>query len=121
MEKLWMEEIVEALSKAFPEARIGTERVRQGFKAPCFLLRTEKASVLKELGNRYRGEAAFSLRYFPEAEDAFSGAAVGEKAREALETVADGKATKIIIPSEIQGLAGLAASAKTILSDKPEA
>ena len=54
MEKLWMEEIVEALSKAFPEARIGTERVRQGFKAPCFLLRTEKASVLKELGNRYR-------------------------------------------------------------------
>ena len=59
--------------------------MRQGFKAPCFLLRTEKASVLKELGNRYRGEAAFSLRYFPEAEDALSGAAVGEKAREALE------------------------------------
>ena len=44
------------------------------------------------------------------------------KALEALEKVADGKATKIIIPSEIQGLAGLAASAKTILSDdKPEA
>ncbi len=39
------------------------------------------------------------------------------KALEALEKVADGKATKIIIPSEIQGLAGLAASAKTILSD----
>ena len=44
------------------------------------------------------------------------------KALETLEKVADGKATKIIIPSEIQGLAGLAASAKTILSDdKPEA
>ena len=44
------------------------------------------------------------------------------KALEALEKVADGKATKIIIPSEIQGLVGLAASAKTILSDdKPEA
>ena len=43
------------------------------------------------------------------------------KALEALEKVADGKATKLIIPSEIQGLAGLAASAKTILSDdKPE-
>ena len=41
------------------------------------------------------------------------------KALEALEKVADGKATKLIIPSEIQGLA---ASAKTILSDdKPEA
>ena len=44
------------------------------------------------------------------------------KALEALEKVADGKATKLIIPSEIQSLAGLAASAKTILSDdKPEA
>jgi hypothetical protein len=31
--------------------------------------------------------------------------------------MADGKATKIIIPSEIQGLAGLAASAKAFLSD----
>ena len=36
------------------------------------------------------------------------------KALEAMEKVADGKATKIIIPSELQGLAGLAASAKTI-------
>ena len=44
------------------------------------------------------------------------------KALEALEKVADGKATKLIIPSEIQGLAGLAASAKAILTDdKPEA
>ena len=37
------------------------------------------------------------------------------KALEALEKVADGKATKIIIPSEIQGLAGLAASTKALL------
>ena len=36
------------------------------------------------------------------------------KSLEALQKMADGKATKIIIPSEIQGLAGLAASAKTI-------
>lgn len=43
------------------------------------------------------------------------------KALEAFQKVADGKATKIIIPSEIQGLAGLAASAKTLLEDdKPE-
>lgn len=40
------------------------------------------------------------------------------KSLEALETVADGKATKLIIPSDIQGIAGLAASAKEILSDK---
>ena len=36
------------------------------------------------------------------------------KALEAFTAAANGKATKIIIPSEIQGLAGLAASAKTI-------
>ena len=36
------------------------------------------------------------------------------KALETMEKVADGRATKIIIPSEIQGLAGLAASAKAV-------
>ena len=43
------------------------------------------------------------------------------KALEALEKVADGKATKIIIPSEIQGLAGLATSTKALVEgDKAE-
>ena len=43
------------------------------------------------------------------------------KALAALEKVADGKATKIIIPSEIQGLAGLAASTKALVEgDKAE-
>ena len=37
------------------------------------------------------------------------------KSLEAFERAADGKATKIIIPSEIQGLAGLAASVKEVL------
>ena len=36
------------------------------------------------------------------------------KALEAFQAAADGKATKIIIPSEIQGLAGLCASAKAV-------
>lgn len=39
------------------------------------------------------------------------------KSLEAFEKAADGKATKIIIPSEIQGMAGLAASAKEIFKD----
>ena len=39
------------------------------------------------------------------------------KALEAMKNIADGKATKIIIPSEIQGLAGLAASAKELVTD----
>ena len=42
------------------------------------------------------------------------------KALEAFQKAADGKATKIIIPSEIQGLAGLAAGLKGIVeSDQP--
>ena len=44
-----------------------------------------------------------------------SDAVVKLKALEAFQAAADGKATKIIIPSEIQGLAGLCASAKALL------
>ena len=40
------------------------------------------------------------------------------KSLEAFEKAADGQATKIIIPSEIQGIAGLAASLKEIVADK---
>ncbi|MCL2592491.1 MAG: SPFH/Band 7/PHB domain protein [Defluviitaleaceae bacterium] len=39
------------------------------------------------------------------------------KSLETFEKVADGQATKIIIPSEIQGLAGLATSVKELLKD----
>ena len=39
-----------------------------------------------------------------------SDAVISIKSLEAFEKVADGKATKIIIPSNIQGLAGLATS-----------
>ena len=43
------------------------------------------------------------------------------KALEAMAKIADGKATKIIIPSELQGLAGLAASAKAMFeSEEPK-
>ena len=44
------------------------------------------------------------------------------KALEAFTAAANGKATKIIIPSEIQGLAGLAAAAKTVFdTEDPKA
>ena len=42
------------------------------------------------------------------------------KSLEAFVKAADGRATKIIIPSEIQGLAGLASSLKEIVTDKKE-
>ena len=40
------------------------------------------------------------------------------KSLEAFAKAADGKATKIIIPSEIQSLAGLAASLKEIVAEE---
>lgn len=43
------------------------------------------------------------------------------KSLEALEKAADGKATKIIIPSQIQALAGLATSVKELMTDVPQA
>ena len=60
---------------------------------------------------------AESLRLLNEA--APNDQVVKLKALEAMEKVADGKATKIIIPSELQGLAGLAASAKAVFDSDP--
>ena len=46
-----------------------------------------------------------------------SEAYIAIKSLESFEKAADGKATKIIIPSNIQGIAGLAASVKEIMAD----
>ena len=43
---------------------------------------------------------------------------IAMKSLESFEKAADGKATKIIIPSNIQGIAGLATSLKELISDK---
>ena len=42
------------------------------------------------------------------------------KSLEAFEKAADGKATKLIIPSELQGMAGLASSLTEIMKDAPQ-
>jgi regulator of protease activity HflC (stomatin/prohibitin superfamily) len=60
---------------------------------------------------------ADSLRLLNEA--APNDQVVKLKALETMQKVADGKATKIIIPSELQALAGLAASAKAVF-DTPD-
>ena len=49
-----------------------------------------------------------------------SDAYISIKALESFEKAADGKATKIIIPSQIQGLAGLAASLKEMVTNDKE-
>ena len=40
------------------------------------------------------------------------------KSLESLNALADGKATKIVVPSDIQGLAGLATSLTEVIKDK---
>ncbi|MCI8328328.1 MAG: SPFH/Band 7/PHB domain protein [Oscillibacter sp.] len=62
---------------------------------------------------------AESLRLLNEA--APNDQVVKLKALEAMQKIADGKATKIIIPSELQGLAGLAASAKAVFDSEDPA
>ena len=47
-----------------------------------------------------------------------SDAYIAIKSLESFEKAADGKATKIIIPSQIQGIAGLAASVKELISEE---
>lgn len=49
-----------------------------------------------------------------------NGQVIALKSLEAFSKAADGKATKIIIPSEIQGLAGLAAGLKEIVQKDAE-
>ncbi|MBP3521735.1 MAG: SPFH/Band 7/PHB domain protein [Oscillospiraceae bacterium] len=70
----------------------------------------EAAAILK-----VQEATAQALKLLNEA--APSDQVVKLKALEAFQAAADGKATKLIIPSEIQGLAGLAASAKEIFTE----
>ena len=91
------------------------------------ILQAEGAKQAKILEAEAEAQAILKVQQAPaDAIKLINEAAPGEgvikiKALEAFQAAANGKATKIIIPSEIQGLAGLAASAKTLLEDdKPE-
>ena len=95
--------------------------VAEGLKESAIL----KADAVKETKIREAdGEAqailavqkayADSLKMLNEA--APSEKVIALKSLESLQKVADGKATKIIIPSEIQGIAGLATSVKEIFA-----
>ena len=95
--------------------------VAQGEKE-SLVLRAEAAKEAKLLEAEAQAQAilkvqeaqAQALRMLNEA--APNDQVVKLKSLEAFQAAANGKATKIIIPSEIQGLAGLAASAKGVLS-----
>ena len=100
--------------------------VAEGHKESAIL----KADAIRESKIREaQGEAeailsvqkayADSLRMLNEA--APSDKVIALKSLEAFEKAADGKATKIIIPSEIQSLAGLATSLKELIVDEKNA
>ena len=80
-------------------------------QAKIMAAEAEAQSILKE-----QQAMADSMRLLNE--NAPNDQVIKLKALEALEKVADGKATKLIIPSEIQGLAGLAASTKALLDSE---
>ena len=96
--------------------------VAEGLKESAIL----KADAVKETKIREAdGEAqailavqkayADALRMLSEANP--SDKVIALKSLEALQKVADGKATKLIIPSDMQGIAGLATSVKELVTD----
>ena len=56
-----------ALSEAFPEAKIFTEEIKQGFdySCPCFFINREEAKETLFLGSRYFSENRFCIRLIP--------------------------------------------------------
>ncbi len=99
--------------------------VAEGLKESAIL----KADAVKETKIREAdGEAqaiiavqkayADALRMLSEANP--TDKVIALKSLEALQKVADGKATKLIIPSDMQGIAGLATSVKELVTDIKE-
>ena len=113
----------EAILKAEGEKR-STILVAEGKKQSAILdAEAEKQAMIKEAEGQAQAvlkvqqATAEGLRMIKEA--GADESVLTLKSLEALTKVADGKATKIIIPSEIQGIAGLATSLKEIMTDKP--
>ena len=113
----------EAILKAEGEKR-STILVAEGKKQAAILhAEAQKERMIKEAEGQAQAvlkvqqATAEGLRMIKEA--GADESVLTLKSLEALTKVADGKATKIIIPSEIQGIAGLATSLKEIMTDKP--
>lgn len=59
-----LEAIAKVLYSGF-EKDIYINRLRQGFKSPCFFVREISASQKQELGNRRQKSHLIEIRYFP--------------------------------------------------------
>ena len=82
------------------------------------LAEAEKESRIREAEAILKVQEATAEGIKKINEAAPSDKVIAIKSLEAFEKAADGKATKIIIPSEIQSLAGLAASVKALVTDE---
>ena len=85
MDHLLLNLVLAALQDGFPEVAVVTERVRQGFPCPAFRLEMKNSRLSLELGDRYRGQADFSLFYYPLSEDALAASAMADELRKALD------------------------------------
>lgn len=99
--------------------------VAEGMKESAIL----KADAVKETKIREAAGEAEAIRSVQMAyadalkmlnEAAPTDKVIAIKSLEAFEKISDGKATKIIIPSDIQNMAGFLTSAKELLSDTPK-
>ena len=120
-------EIQDAMEKQMKAERERRESILQAEgQKQSLILRAEaakEAAIKKAEGEaeailKVQQATAEALKLLNEA--APNDQVVKIKALEAFQAAADGKATKIIIPSEIQGLAGLCASAKALLESDPK-
>ncbi|MBO7148955.1 MAG: SPFH/Band 7/PHB domain protein [Clostridia bacterium] len=112
----------EAILKAEGEKKSAV-LIAEGEKEAAILRAdAKKEAAIREAEGKAQGILAVQTA-IAEGIKRINDAAPGEgyltiKALESFEKAADGQATKIIIPSEIQGIAGLAASLKEIAGDK---
>lgn len=64
-----IDSIAEALFQEFgSDYEIYTEKVEQGLKEPCFLIRCLNPTNNKYLGRRYKRTNQFSIQFFPSSE-----------------------------------------------------
>jgi len=67
-----VDSIIAAILEVFPGANIYDEKVKQGFKTPCFIIRCINPLSEQVLGNRYYRQNLFSIQYSPDEKNANS-------------------------------------------------
>ena len=58
-------DITKKLHENFPDHKIYTETIEQGFKQPCFLVTQLSGGGNREIGNRFGFENQFMVQFFP--------------------------------------------------------